>query len=316
MIDIYGLEEGCILNSSLGRLIAEADGSIEMSFTLASGTPFVINDIPVGATYKITESASAYMASCEVKNNETTVIYTGSNDKPETELSTGARTINAGEDQLVVFTNKKIACDITITKVVDMTYGTLTEREYGSQVFTYDIVLKGLGELRYNEIMTEITKKGTVGFLRRSLADVMGMTRQQGKQKAAETVSFTITLHHNESFRIRNLPYNASCMVTEQAAENYTAFYTINANNGAVLQAEPRSNSKQNTALALSAEEKIDITDKDIEFVFTNKYDLRQYELPAAGTDDARPVLAIAFSGILLFAAVYYAVSRRRRIHS
>ena len=102
-------------------------------------------------------------------------------------------------------------------------------------------------------------------------------------------------------------------MITEQAAENYTAAYTVTANEGAVLQAEPRSNSRQNTALALSAEEKIDTADKDIEFVFSNKYDLRPYALPAAGTDDVRPMLAIAFSGILMFAAVYYAVSRRRR---
>ena len=104
-------------------------------------------------------------------------------------------------------------------------------------------------------------------------------------------------------------------MVTERASEDYLASYTIIANDAAVLQTAPRINDKKNTALSLNAEEKIDTTDKSIEFVFTNKYEFNPYQLPAAGTDDARSMFAIAFSGILLFAAVYYAVNRRRKTH-
>ena len=102
-------------------------------------------------------------------------------------------------------------------------------------------------------------------------------------------------------------------MITERASEDYIASYTVNANNGAVLQTTPRANDRRNTELSLNAEEKINTTDKDIEFVFTNKFDLRPYELPAAGTDDARPMLAIAFFGLLLFAGIFYTLSRKRR---
>ena len=214
---------------------------------------------------------------------------------------------------MVVFTNKKVACDITITKIIDMTYGTLPESEYSRQAFTFNIVLTGLGTKKYNEIMVEYTKENATGSVRKTLAEVMGMSQSQGQQTVASTVSFTVTLHHKESLKLRNMPFGATCFVTEQASNNYIASYTINCNDGALLQTVPQANTERNIALSLSAAETIDTNDTDIEFVFKNEYEFDPYVLPAAGTSDARPLRAVVFGGFLFFAAAFIVVSKKRK---
>jgi len=311
-INLTGLKPGCILHSTLGALTAEDDGAVTASFLLTSGTSFEIEDIPVGVSYEVIESESEYVASYQIMEGQTNVANSA-NAKPDLSLTTGSHTIQVNKDPQVVFSNRKVACDITITKKIDMTYGNLLESEYKQQSFDFEIVLTGLGNLKYNEIMVEYNKDNNSDPIKKTLADVMSLSEAEGEQTAAERVTFIISLHHNESFRLKGLPYNSTCHVTEQASADYIASYTINHNEDAQLQAAPKANTKKNTALSLNAAEIIDPNDKDIEFVFTNQYEFAPYILPAAGTNDTRPWLAFIFVGFLFCAGVYFVVNRKRK---
>ncbi len=310
-LNITGLTSGTILQSSIGRLVV-TDGQITIEFSLASGETVEIYDIPVGAVYEVIEAESDYQASYEIKHNNS-VVYHGSNQAPNHSLSTGERSIQVGADPEVIFTNRKIACDITITKRIDMTYGNLLEYEYRTQGFEFEVELNGLSgsQLKYNEIMTELFDKDTTGSVKKTLAEVMGLNEQEGQQLVDSAV-FSITLHHGESFKIRNLPYGATCKVTERASEDYYASYIVKSNTEAELQARPGSNEAKNTALSLNAAERIDTNDTDIEFVFTNRYEFKPYELPAAGTHDDRLKIVFLIFGMLTFAMTYYCVNRRK----
>ncbi len=317
-VSLSGLTPGTVLTSTFGRLRAENDGTLLVEgFSLRDGDSIVINDIPAGVHYDVTEGKSSYIASYVIKHGETESEPVA-NTTVQTALSTGDHQIPTEDDVVVVFTNTKTACDITITNMIDMTYGNLLKDEYSKTEFKYDITLSQSdvaegSQLKYNEIIVKYTKENTTGADEMTLAELLGMTETQGNETFSSK-DFTITLHHGESFTITNLSLDMTCMVEEQAMGSYIASYTTESNDGAVLQADlEKANAEKNTALDITIPEKVDAADRVIRFVFTNEYIFEPYVLPESGTNDIRPMLTILFSGMLAFAALYYAANRRKK---
>ena len=260
----------------------------------------------------VIESASDYKASCEILyGNE--VQYSLVNDVPDKEITTGRKTIEVGKDPNVIFTNQKLSCDVTVTKYIDMTYGILRKSEYKNIGFDFEIQLTGFGSAnkKYSEVYVEYTKEDTVGAERRSLASLLGLYGVEAEQIVDDT-RFTITLYHGEFFKIKSVPYGADCYVTEKPSTSFIADYIVKANEGAVLQTEARANRGVNRALSLNAPEHIDISDTDIEFIFTNKYEFQPYTLPESGRSDLRYQIIALYAGMILCASVYL-FSRRRK---
>ena len=311
-VNMWGLPESTVITSSLGRIVVPGSGSVSLEFTLAGGKTAEFDNIPVGAGYEIIEAASDYKASCEILyGNE--VQYSIVNDEPDKEITTGRRTIEVNKDPKVVFTNQKLSCDVTVTNYIDMTYGILRKSEYKNIGFDFEIQLTGYSSAnkKYSEVYVEYTKEDTVGAERRSLASLLGLYGAEAEQIVDDT-RFTITLYHGESFKIKSVPYGADCYVTEKPSASFIADYIVKANDGAVLQTEAQANTVVNRALSLNAPEYIDISDTDIEFIFTNRYEFQPYTLPAAGRNDSRYLIIALFAGMILCASVYL-LSRRRK---
>ena len=310
---ITGLSEGAKLSSTYGILTDNHDGIINVDFSLADGDKLTVYEIPVGASYEIIEASSDYVSSYKIFNG-TTVKAEDENTVPKADLSTGSRAIEKDVDPNVVFTNRKVSCDITITKLVDMTYGVVPKSEYAVHEFEFNVQLTGLdgNNKKYKDIVVEYLDKDTTGAIVTNLAEVMGMDASAAEAQA-ENATFSIKLHHGESFKIRSLPYGATCLVTESADGDYISSYTVKANTGSVLQTEDRANTVKNMSLSLNEAEKVNTTDTDIEFVFTNKYEFKPYVLPAAGTNDQRMIYNLLFIGAVISAAVYLFVNRKKK---
>ena len=315
-VSLAGLEEGYKLNTSFGRLIADSDGTASLELSLAQNGKFEIENVPINATYKIREDVSDYLASYVIFHESTSYSYTyasGSSPVPGIPLSTGTRSMSQYYDSIVRFTNRKVACDITITKQVDMTYGLLLENQYENDEFVMDVVLNGLTEgKKYNEINVEYLMANTTGSIKKTLADVLGLS-QEDAEAVPTSANFTITLHHGESFKIRSLPYGASCLVTERASMPYIASYTVTGNEGAVIQASPGANTVINQSLAMNTPEVVDASDKDIVITFSNQFEFQPYTLPAAGATDKRMAILLLTALFFITGSTYIYTNRRKR---
>ena len=296
---------------------SDQNGEAEYTTELSHDEYFKILDLPDNATYRVIEGAAVYMtASCKAtyndKDNGKTELYSIENDKANTSLNTGERGIVQGNEVEIVFTNRKISCDITVKKLVDMTNGHYTEDEYKTHDFVFDVSITGLDASgkKYSELIGEFTREGTTGSIRTDLAALMELEGDDAEAMADSAV-FSITLHHGESFKLKELPFGAEYSVTERRSRNYIASYVINSNDDAVLQTIPSENTVPDKALSLNVNEIIDADDKNIEYIFTNTYDFVPYTLPSAGMDDIRPLAAALLGGMIFFAAAYWFITKK-----
>ncbi len=319
---IKGLEEGYALYFDGSKFVAGSDGEITIPFSRTQNDPAEIIGIPVGAKYEVTEEESDYVASCLVRYQyyddaeqayKYATICSPANDLPGKSLSTAEQEIVENQDPEVIFTNRKVSCDFTIAKQINMRYGVLTENQYKKDSFLFDVQLAGLsaGGKKYSEIIVEYSEANTTGTLKKTLAEVMGLSDALAEEQAS-SASFTLTLHHGEAIKIKSLPYRATCLVTERSSSSYIASYTISGNDTAVLQAENRSNSAVDQALSMNTAEIIDVNDKDLVVTFTNKYEFQPYVLPAAGTTDKRIALLIFAVIFAVTSTTYLYVNRRK----
>ena len=185
--------------------------------------------------------------------------------------------------------------------------------DYKNQEFLFDISIHGLDSAgrKYSEIIVEYSDINTTGVKTKTLAQVMGLTGDQADQIAADAV-FTVKLRHGESIKFKALPTNATFYASEQASAAYRYAYEVKANEGAALQTASRSNDKENKALSLNANEVVNLSDKDIEYVFTAVSDAVPYVLPESGFDDQRAMIAIILSGMMVWGVLFWFTSRRR----
>ncbi len=309
-----GLPARAVIPTTIGRMTADEAGTLTAEFSLLAGRSVEFDELPVGAVYEIIEAGSDYVASCIVQNGED-IILQKENNTPQEEMTTGEQSIELYQDAAVTFTNRKVSCDITVTKLVDMTYGNLTTAEYSKHEFKFDIRVTGLQSSgkKYSELKGEFTAKDTTGSRQKSLAELMDLSGAAA-EAIADRAEFTVTLHHGESFKLKGLPYGAAYFVTEQANTAYVVSYTVSSNEGAVLQTTAAGNTVRNKSLRLNAEEMVDTNDTDIEFVFNNQYEFIPYVLPAAGMNDMTALYASVLCCMLLCAAVYVISAKEKSI--
>ena len=311
-LNITGLSENTRLPSTIGRLTTEDDGTISIDFSLAGGESIEVYDIPVGASYEVFEDKSDYVASYKIYHGDNGV-YSGANQVPNKSLTTGTKSIAANYDPVVVFSNRKVACDITVTKILNATDGTLTS-EHRKDEFYFDIEVHELesANRKYNEWIVEYSDINTTGVIKKTLADVLGLEGEEAEAIATDAV-FTVMLHHGESFKIKSLPTDATYFVEEQENAAYRFSYIVKANDGAVLQTEARQNMKMRQALPLNEIEIVDDSDRDIEFVFTGSNEFIPYSLPEAGFADQRLMMLMFMIGITVCACLYWYANRKLR---
>ena len=179
--------------------------------------------------------------------------------------------------------------------------------------FIFDVQLSNLGgaNRKYNEWIVEYAYPNTSGVRKSTLAAVMGLSEEQGNM-IAEEAEFSIALHNQESFKIKDLPVDAECYVSEHCDTDLSLSYTVVANNDAVLQVEDKINDDDTKDLTLNTREKIDLSDSDIKIIFSGKPAWEPYILPAAGMNNYWYVLyGVAF--IMLCLALSYAYSSYKR---
>ncbi len=287
-----------IMTGTLGVYHADNNGRLTISFALKAGEKMVFYQLPAGAQYIITESGSDYKASYTItdKNGKGNIVSSaGANDEAGHQLSTETETVNEGEEALVIFTNTKVQHDMTVTKMVDMTYGNLRYVEYSKQEFMFHITFDGLERSetytieRFSQLYAGLTTENSFA------------STQDG------TAELDIVLKHGESAKVKDLPVGAHYTVTERAEKNYISSYEIKGNEGAVVRDDSEQNRTTFRELSTN-DETVDVTDLDIRVTFTNSYSASDYVLPAAGGKDQHYMLIISMAGMMIFAAIFTAV--------
>lgn len=282
---------------------ADSNGRLTAYFTLKNGDTLTFLQLPVKAKYRITESESDYLAAYELTNSGTggTVISpTAQNQVSRKELSTAMETINEGEEITVTFTNRKADHDITVTKLVDMTYGEMEFSRYSRQKFGFIIRLTKLEEGK--KYLTQYTYLNSTGQ-----TDGPVVTANSNGSAV-----LSVQLSHGQSISIRGLPENAVYSVTEEGISGYAASYKISGNEGCVIKQISDENTEAKTALS-TANETVDANDRDIRIVFTNTYSASGYTLPDSGMRDKRMEIAAIMILLMLFAAAFVYAEHNER---
>ena len=106
----YSLSNGSSFKSDRG-------GNAEVVFSMKDGESQTVQDIPVGATYRVTEAASGYVASYNITDAQNTrhiKLSANSNASSDAALSTAIETVDSGEDITVTFNNEKVLPPVSV----------------------------------------------------------------------------------------------------------------------------------------------------------------------------------------------------------
>ena len=114
-LNLSGMTPGMSVNSDIGRITADEDGNAEKVFYMNDGKAIVIQDLPVGVSYEVTESANAYKASYSITDGDTD---DGVASSAGVALGTGMKELKQGDSTTVAFTNDVERSKLTITKTV------------------------------------------------------------------------------------------------------------------------------------------------------------------------------------------------------
>ena len=302
-IEITGLgDREQISTDNYGRFRADSAGRLEIDLLLGDGETAVIYDLPVGAVYTVTEAESDYTASYIItdRNGQGRIEKAAdSNDEAGQSLSTAAETINEGEDAVIEFTNVKISRDITVTKMVDMTYGSLEPSTYKKHKFIFTGEFTGL-EAGHKYIV-KYTEENTTG----SISSQTVTADENGKAE------LEFSLCHGQSATIKDLPVDAGYVITEKAVRHYISSFTVTGNDGAQINNAELGNLKTNTALS-TAEETVDEEDLDIRITFRNMYSASDFVLPNAGRENSALLMLLIFASFILTGGAFIMINRRK----
>ena len=146
-IEFANLEPGSSFNSSIGKIIAEDDGTANLQIYLAGGEEAEFYGVPVGTTYTVKELASSAIASYTITDaNGTNQIVSDSkaNTAAKKALSTERETVNQGEDVTVTFINDtvnqepdSVSASLGVTKNVVDKHGEKVEN--CDETFTFEL---------------------------------------------------------------------------------------------------------------------------------------------------------------------------------
>lgn len=103
-----GLSAGQRIKTSSGILIADEDGEIQTDMLIERNQKITFYDVPVGTTYKFTETANDKVASYEITGESLKAVKTSAaNTVAKQALSTETEKVDVGENAVITFTNKK-----------------------------------------------------------------------------------------------------------------------------------------------------------------------------------------------------------------
>ena len=298
--EFTGFSPNETVSTSIGNPQADDNGALNMTFSIKAGE-VSFYDLPVGVKYRFKEYRSDCIAAYELTDaggKNQFVTQSASNTVNQSELSTSVETVNEGEEVTVNFINTKVSHDITVKKKLDMSHTTLSESEYNKHRFSFVVRMIGLEagkEYRVNRVSDS------------------GVPFTDTFTGAEGVTTYSIDIRNGQSFTIKELPLDATYTVTEEADRFYIASYRVTANSEAVVAKNEDSNTKADTSLR-TAEERVDASDMEVIFTFTNTYTAAGYELPNAGMEDAGPVIMIFFGGLILFGAAILFINSRKNI--
>ena len=207
------------------------------------------------------------------------------------QVTEGAYTgdITADETIAVTYTNTLENEDITSFRLKKALAGNY---ENADESYAFLISLSGLQSGKSYSITGDIETTYTAN--------------ENGKAQ----IELELSLKDGMTCKLLDLPLNARYTVTEAACPRFIAEYSIEGNNGSQITQSAGNNTVTKKELS-TAKETVDANDNDVRITFTNTYTASDFELPSAGFDDARMLIAAALAGMLLFAAMYI-VSRGR----
>jgi len=237
-------ENKTILTSRNESLTASDNGSLYHKFELKGDETLSFIDVPLGATYQITESAGEYISSYEIRDiNQTNQIVNTSNENTSsnTALSTQIETVDEGESIIVNFSNKIIKKqDIKIKKEV---IGTNEDKNKN-----FDITIELYGLTPRQGIETDLGK---------ITADEDGYAIK------------TIQLKHGEEFIIPEIPIGTQYQIREEKNNCFSSYELIDDSKQYIVEKQYDTNKTTNTTLSTKLET-ID-EDEEITVQFTNK---------------------------------------------
>ena len=233
----YTLSDGTTFTS-------DRNGSANVTVELGNGEEVAFRDIPVGASYRITEPAGKYTSSYVITDsNNLGLINTDRNSNVEENkaLSTALETADSDEDITVTFTNKKFVYqDLVLKKLVTNT------SVVNSDTFDFSVDFSNLNSF---------------AIINSSL----------GKLKAdsdgALTVEFSMSA--NETVTFYDLPVGTEYQIRESESD-YTASYIIqDTNNLGQINGSYGENLVKNKSL--STEKETVNEGEEATVTFTNK---------------------------------------------
>lgn len=304
-VEFENLASEANVKSTLGVWTADIEGKLSVDFEMSNNEEIVFYDLPVGTKYKVTESECDYLASYKIQdsNNGGNVLQSvGEHAETNKALSTQQETVDEDEEATITFTNEKVTRDISVKKLIDMTYGDAVHVDYKALEFTFNVTLNGLEPSATYRVDVSET-------------DVLPKSVQYIDADSNGHAEGTIVLRHGQSFSLRNIPVNSTYQIREQAAENFVAMYKVDSNENAIVVNNSGENTAPNTSLS-TAVETIDLNDYDVFFVFTNKYTATGYTLPESGMKDSRMMLYAAMLGFVIFAGLYFITNRKKQYNA
>ncbi|MBR0373838.1 MAG: hypothetical protein IJH91_04865 [Mogibacterium sp.] len=90
-----------------------ADGAAELTVRLQDDASFEFGNVPIGATFEVTEAGSDHRASYEVTRGGGTVVASGTAGTSYRPLSTGPQTVDTLDTYTVTFTNEREVAPVT-----------------------------------------------------------------------------------------------------------------------------------------------------------------------------------------------------------
>ncbi len=246
-VTLSGLEAGAEYTLSDGTVYkADRYGNADVRVSLYNGDVVEFIDIPVGATYRITEDKGDYIATYTVRDaNLLGLINTdrGANTEENKPLSTATEEADEGEDVTVTFTNKMFLYqDLKLQKLV------ANASQSNTDEFTFTVELSGLDSFA--------NINSSVGIIK---ADSDGKIEVKFVVRAGEIVTF------------ESLPVGTKYRVTE-AASSYIASYVLQDANG-VSNNVSSSGYNLLKDQELSTETETVNQGEDVTVVFTNRKD-------------------------------------------
>ena len=164
-----------------------------------------------------------------------------------------------------------------------------------------------------NQIDVQYIDDSITGVLTKKLSQVLGITDESANE-VRSNVNLTVELFNGQAIKIKDMPKNATCSVTERASDSYIASYKVRGNDDAVIQAHDTANDVKNMELSMDVAEVVDDEDTDIVITFTNQYEFQPYVLPAAGMSNNWYVLyGVSFMMLILALAYTYSSYKRRQ---